>query len=160
MTLVRSFAGADDDGDFARFRCWDGDSDNFFAEEAEIWIRNTGLLYEPGTFNLAFRADGVLVAVASFYRRSWPIPPPADRPAWHLDVMAIHRDRQRAGLSAEVFAGTFEVMREVEPDRVLISGFIHRLNFAAYAACSAVGITLWTPRDEDYVIVIGEVPPA
>jgi len=158
--LVRSFAGADDDADFADFRCWDGDPENFFAEEAQNFIRGA-MLYQPDSYHLAFREDGELVAVSSFYKRSWPIPPPGpERPAWHLDVLAVACDRQRAGLSREVFEGTFEVMREADPDRVLVSGFVHRQNLIAYDACTAVGMTMWTPRDDEYVIVIGEVPPA
>jgi hypothetical protein len=159
MALVRSFAGADNDADFAGFTCWDGDPENFFAEEAQNFIRGA-MLWQFDSFNLAFRENGDLVAVSSFYRRTWPIPPPGpERPAWHLDVAAVSVERQRSGLSREVFTETFAVMREIDPERILVSAFVHRENLAAYGACAAVGITLWTPRDEDYVILIGEVPP-
>ena len=158
MALSRSFAGPDDDGYFAAFRCWDGSDGKPWLEEVENYIRGA-LLRQPDIYVLAFREEGQLVAVSAFYKRTIGLPAldPIDHDAWHLEVVAVGFDRQQEGLSREVLEQTLAVMWEADPERVLIVGVAHRDNRAAFAACSQIGLLKFVQRDEHYWVLVGEL---
>jgi predicted N-acetyltransferase YhbS len=157
--LMRARAGLDDATEFNDFACWDGDPAAVWAHEVENYIR-ARLLWSFENITLAFREEGELVAVSSFYPSTigLPIVDPVEQPSWHLDVLAVRLQRQRAGLAAEVFHQTFAEMRTEDSGRILVTGFVHRENAASFTACERAGITRLIPRDSDYWIVLGEVP--
>lgn len=159
MTLSRSFAGRDDDGDFAAFCCWDGSDGKPWLEEVENYIRGA-LLRQPDMYMLAFREEGQLVAVSAFYKRTIGLPAldPIDHDAWHLEVMAVRLDRQGQGLSREVLDQTLAVMLEADPERVLIVGVAHRDNTPAFAAGAQIGLIKFVQQDEHYWVLVGELP--
>jgi RimJ/RimL family protein N-acetyltransferase len=155
-------AGPDDDAAFAAFRCWDGVTGQPWTEEVENRIRGS-LLRQFTNFTFAFREDGELVAVSSFFPHDIGIPlnQPEDVPSWHLDVMAVRFDLQRAGLSQQVLELTFDAMRAEDRERVVVSAYIHHQNTGAIQAATRAGITAFHPRDDDYWVFVGDVagPP-
>jgi hypothetical protein len=157
--LIRARAGLDDAIEFDAFACWDRDPAAVWAHEVENYIRGR-LLWRFENITLAFREDGELVAVSSFYPSviGLPLVEPVEQPSWHLDVLAIRLERQRAGLAAEIFQQTFAEMRDEDQERILVTGFVHRENRPSFVACERAGLTRLTPRDDDYWIVLGEVP--
>lgn len=159
MALVWTFAGRDDDGEFASFRCWDGDRQKPWVEEVENYVR-AGLLRQPGMYVLAFREEGELVGVSAFYRRTIGLPAldPVDHDAWHLEVVAVRLDRQGESLSRVILEQTLAMMREEDPQRVLVVAVCHRENGAALAACERVGLLPFVQQDEHYWVLVGELP--
>jgi hypothetical protein len=87
-----------------------------------------------------------------------PLVEPIEQPSWHFDVLAIQLQRQRAGLASEIFRQTFEEMQDEDPARILVTGFVHRSNAPSLIACERAGLTPLIPRDDEYWIVLGEVP--
>jgi hypothetical protein len=157
--LIRARAGLDDATEFDAFACWDGDAAAVWAHEVENYIRGR-LLWRFENITLALREEGELAAVSSFYASTigLPLVEPVEQPSWHLDVLAVQLQRQRVGLAAEVFEQTFAEMRTEDQDRILVTGFVHRDNAASFAACERAGLMRLIPRDNDYWIVLGEVP--
>lgn len=160
MALRWEFAErASHDQDFAEFACWDGRSGRPWIEETENYVR--GWVLREATHVLAFRdRAGALLAVAAFDEHAVAVPlvEPVEQPAWLLRVIAIDLEHQRTGLSAQVFAGTFEAMREVDHDRVLVIARAHRRNRASLAACKSVEMLPFRAIDEHYLELLGEVP--
>jgi GNAT superfamily N-acetyltransferase len=157
--LIRARAGLDDALEFASFECWDGDASAPWIHEVQNYIRGH-LLWRFENITLAFRDEGRLVAVASFYPSTigLPLVKPIEQPSWHLDVLAVQRERQRAGLAGAIFEQTFAVMRDEDPERVLVIGFVQRDNIPSFTACERAGLMRLIPRDGDYWIVLGEIP--
>lgn len=157
--VTRARAGLDDAIQFDAFACWDRDPTTVWALEIENYIR-ARLLWRFENITLAFREDGELVAVSSFYPSTigLPLVEPIEQPSWHLDVLAIQLQRQRLGLAAEIFRQTFEEMQAEDPGRILVTGFVQRSNAASLIACGRAGLTPLIPRDDEYWIVLGEVP--
>jgi RimJ/RimL family protein N-acetyltransferase len=160
VSLAWSFATRDRDEDsFARFHCWDGNSDAPWVEEVENYVR--AWLLREAEHALAFRDDGGdFIAVAGFDPRTIfvPIVEPVAHPGWHLQVVAVRLESQRQGLSQEVFSGTFAAMREVDPGRVLYTATAHRENTASLRAAALAGLLPFRRKDEHYVELLGEVP--
>jgi GNAT superfamily N-acetyltransferase len=157
--LIRARAGLDDAIEFDAFSCWDGDPAAVWAHEVENYIRGR-LLWRFDSITLAFREHGELVAVSSFFGSSigLPLVEPVEQPTWHLDVFAVRLDRQRRGFATEVFQQTFAEMRQEDLERILVTGYVHRDNDLSFIACERAGLTRLIPRDDDYWIVLGEVP--
>jgi hypothetical protein len=160
VALTWSFARPEDDGDdFARFACWDGAPSTAWVAEVENYIRVWALRHAK--YVVAFRNElGELVAVAAFDDRviGVPLVNPVDHAGWHLLVIAIRLEDQRSGLSREVFDGVFAAMREVDPDRILYTAYVHRANRASFEACKRVDLLPLHLKDEHYWVLLGEVP--
>lgn len=159
IVIARARAGLDDAIEFDGFGCWDRDPLTVWAHEVENYIRGR-LLWRFENVTLAFREEGQLIAVSSFYPTTigLPLVEPIEHPSWQLDVLAVQLHRQRAGLAAEIFRQTFEEMRHEDPERVLVAGFVHRSNGPSFDVCARAGLTPLVPRDDHYWIVLGEVP--
>ncbi len=159
MALHASFADADATDEFNRFRCWDGDPDTPWIEEAENYVRVSVL--GDAEFVLAIRDDQEhLVAVAAFDYRiiEVPIVRPQQHAGWHLQVVALDLELQGMRLSGEVFQLVFDAMTQVDADRVLVTAHVHIKHAASLAACQRVGLTVLKPLDEHYDVLLGEVP--
>lgn len=158
MPLTREYATPLSEGELDSFCCWDGAPNTPWAEEAENFVRAWML----GTVEhiLLFRDQDALIAVSAFDRRKIEVPLVAPRanPGWHLQVVAVTLDRQGHGLFDDVILGTFAEMRQLDPERVLITGSVHRENQRSFQACARHGIDYFLPRDDHYVVVLGEVP--
>jgi hypothetical protein len=157
--LTRARAGLANAPEFAAFKCWDRDPAKVWAREVENYVRGR-LLWRPDNTTLAFREQGHLVAVSSYYPSTigLPLVEPVEQPSWHLDVLAIQLQRQRARLADEILHQTFDEMRDEDPERILVTGFVHNDNTPSLRACARVGLTRLIPRDDYYWIVLGEVP--
>jgi len=159
MVFLRSWAGLADDDEFALFRCQpSGAASPPWTEEAENYIR-ARLLRRQGSRVLAFREDGHLIAVSSFYPSEVGIPvvSPVVHPAWHLEVLAVTHSRQRTGFGLQVLDQTLVAMRETDPTRVLVVARAHVNNRASLALCARRDITPFV-REGDYWKLLGEVP--
>ncbi|MGI8413461.1 MAG: hypothetical protein ACR2QA_13465 [Solirubrobacteraceae bacterium] len=158
LDLTRSIATLADDADFAAFCCC-GDNDPAWIEEVEDYVRGSVLRRVEHT--LAFRdGQGDLIAVSAFAERviRVPIVDPVAHEGWHLQVVAISLEHQRQRLSKQIFEQTFAAMREIDASRVYVTANVHREHRSSRKACSEVGIDLWTPLDDHYVVLLGEVP--
>jgi hypothetical protein len=142
------------------FRCWSGDPDAHWAREVEENVRVIALRYSEHC--LAFREEegGDLVAFSAFGRREVHIPllGGAPEPCWHMDVAAVSLDRQRAGLSQEVFDGTFAAMRELDSDLTFVTAWVHERNDASIKACAAVGLDFYYMAHGPYACLLKEMP--
>jgi RimJ/RimL family protein N-acetyltransferase len=146
-----------DDAEFARFQCWDGNAATPWVELAEEYARVWALRISDHV--LAFRDDdGELIAVSAFSRGAIDIPfiGGAEHPAWYIEVVAIAVDHQRQGLSQDVFVGTFEIMQELDPTRILVTGKVHKDHSASRKACAAVGMHGLFEENDGYWIVLGD----
>ena len=152
--------GERDQDSLARFCCWNSDPEYWRTLEVENHIR--GFVLSNSENVVLFEDEGELLAVSAFGRTTIGIPlvDPRHQPCWHVDLVAVTLDRQSQGLSREVFAGTFERMRELDPQCFLITGLIHENNLASLNAAQKVGIMPFTPAGDGYWRVLGEVPPA
>jgi RimJ/RimL family protein N-acetyltransferase len=161
VALRRSFATRVQDADeFARFACCPSGGPPWIRE-AEDYVRVSVLSH--ATWVLAFRDDDdALVAVSAFDPRviSIPLNEPVDHLGWHLQVVAVRLDRQRERLSQEVFARTFAAMREIAPERLLVTAHVHREHRASRTAAERAGLELLVPKDDHYWLLLGEVVPA
>jgi hypothetical protein len=157
--LIRARAGLDDANEFDAFQCWNRDPATVWAHEVENYIRGR-LLWHFENITLAFREDGELVAVSSFYPSTigLPLVEPVEQPSWHLDVLAVQLERQRAGVAADIFEQTFAEMRDEDPERILVTGFVHRHNGPSLVACERAGLLPLRPLDDNYWVLLGEVP--
>lgn len=154
-----SWAGDPDADEFAQFRCAEIEAADPWVMEAEAYVRSWVLRHARHV--LAHRDEvGALVAVSAFDETVVGIPllSPRDHPGWHLQVVAISHDHQGQRLSADVFSGTFEAMRGLDPDRVFVTANVHNRHLVSQRACAKVGLTPWLQRDEEYWILLGEVP--
>jgi RimJ/RimL family protein N-acetyltransferase len=160
LAFTRSIATqALDVDDLAAFSCCAGDDDPAWIREAENYIRVAALRHAG--FVLAFRDDqGVLAAVSAFDLRDIHIPlnAPAPQPGWHLQVLALGTKYQRKGHSKEIFLQTFDEMRNIASERVLVTAYVHTDHAHSIHACAQVGLTYLQPKDEQYKILLGEVP--
>lgn len=157
--LSWSWAGDADAEEFAAFVCCDRETADPWVIEAENYVR--GWVLGHADHVVAHRNEaGVLVAVTAFDHSviGIPIRNPLDHPGWHLQVVAVSADQQNQGLSSEIVSGTFEAMRSVDRDRVYVTANVHRNNRASLTACDRAGIQLWYQRDDDYLVLLGEVP--
>lgn len=154
-----SWAGEADSQEFAEFECSHGESAPAWVREAELYVRHW--VIREAQYVLAHRDEaGDLVAVSAFDRTTIGLPllAPTDRPGWHLQVVAIALRERGRGTSAEVFANTFSAMRQVDASRVFVTANVHREHAASQRACSNAGLTPWIPKDDEYWILLGEVP--
>lgn len=160
MRLTRSFATREYDEDaFAAFSSWAGRDGEPWIEEADNYVRVSVLRHAAHV--LAFRdAARDLVAVSAFDERTIAVPlaAPVDHPGWHLQVVAIRVEDQRKGLSQLIFQETFAAMRELDPERVLVTAHAHKDHFASISACRQAGIEAFYMKDDDYWMLLGEVP--
>lgn len=160
MPLAVAFATFADDAEFAAFCCWDGDDATPWAEEAENYVRGWALQHAEHV--LAFRDNGgSLVAVSAFDRRviAVPLVAPQDHPGWHLQVVAVDIDHQGRGVFGDVMSATYDAMRSLDPDRVLVTAHVHRDNEHSLKACRRHGLLPFVGLDEHYLVLLGEVPP-
>lgn len=159
MALTRFAAGHyDDAAQFAQFECWDGDPAAPWAAEAQNFIR--GFVLERADTSVFKWCDaGQLVAVTAFRSTvvGLPVLNPEDHVAWHLEVIGIAVTHQGHGLSQQVLEETIDVMRERDPDRVLVTANVHHQNAPSIAALASVGITPLAPLDEHYWLFLGEI---
>lgn len=110
---------------------------------------------------LGFRADdGRLAAVAAFDRRTIALPFPGLEAVsgWHLQVVAVRADLQNQHLADEVFAAVFAHMKHIDPARTLLTANVHRDNEPSRRACARHGVTYLRPLDDDYNVLLGDVP--
>ena len=160
MPFERSIATqALDFEDLAAFSCCRGTDDPPWIKEAEHYIRVAALRHAG--FVLAFRdAQGVLAAVSAFDLRDIHIPmsAPAPQPGWHLQVLALATAYQGKGRSTEVFMQTFEEMKAIAGERVLVTANVHNQHAASIAAAARAGLTYLVPKDEHYTVLLGEIP--
>ena len=160
MAFKRSIATqALDVDDLAAFSCCTGADDPPWIREAENYIRVAALRHAG--FVLAFRDDhGVLAAVSAFDLRDIHIPmsAPAPQPGWHLQVLALATGYQGKGHSADIFMQTFDEMRAIASERVLVTANVHNQHAVSIAAAARVGLTYLLPKDEQYTVLLGEVP--
>jgi hypothetical protein len=49
-------------------------------------------------------------------------------------------------------------MRQIDAERVLLTANVHRNHTISRRACARVGLNPWTPLDEHYWVLLGEVP--
>jgi RimJ/RimL family protein N-acetyltransferase len=157
--LHRCFADANQDRDeFAAFSCWDGDPGAVWAEEAENYVR--GWVLGQALHTLAFREeDGALLAVSAFDPRVIAVPllEPIEQPAWHLQCVAVRLEDQGRGLSEAIFRQTLSAMREMDPDRILVTANVHKRNLASLRACEKAGFSVFRSHGHSYVELLGEV---
>lgn len=150
-----------DDADLDGFRCWNGDPDVPWVQEVENYVRRHVLHDVP--YVLAGRSGrDNLEAVAGFDRRviAVPLADPVDQPGWHLQVIAIELASQGKGLFDETMRATFDIMRAVDPGRVLVTAHVHRENEASLKACARWELDVFQPLDEHYWVLLGEVTEA
>ena len=143
----------------ARFCCWNGDPEYWWALEVENHVR--GFVLSNSENVVLFEDGGELLAVSAFGRTTIGIPllEPRSQPCWHLDLIAVALSRQSQGLSKDVYAGTFDSMRNLDPQRFLITGLIHEDHSASLKAAQKVGLEPFIPVGDGYWRVLGEVPP-
>lgn len=159
MPWERSFAThAADADDFATFRCCDRDTTTPWIAEVEDYVRVSALRHAIHIVAFRDEARG-LVAVSAFDPVTIELPrcSPIETPGWKLQVVAICLQHQAQGRSEEVFQQTYDAMREVNPDRALVTARVHREHQASRAAAERAGLTLLMTGD-DYHTVLGEVP--
>jgi RimJ/RimL family protein N-acetyltransferase len=161
--LVWSWADSTNDGEFSDFVCCEGPDAEPWVQQAELYVR-AWVLREALPLVLTHRnEDGELVGVSAFERTVVGLPPatpedPVDHAGWHLLVVAVALDHRGSGLSQEVFAGTFEAMRQRDPDRYLVTANVHHQHHVSLRACANAGLTLWRPLDRDYWTLAGTLP--
>jgi hypothetical protein len=156
--LTWSLATDADADEFAQFACCQGAREPWILE-VENYVR--GWVLRRAQYVLAHRNEaGTLLAVSAFDETVIGIPlvSPLDHPGWHLQVVAISLDHQNQGLSQEIFASTFNAMRQLDVDRVFVTANVHREHVMSHRACARVGLTPWIPLDDAYWILLGEVP--
>lgn len=141
------------------FRCWDGDPDSHWAKEVEEYVRVNALRYSEHC--LAFREEESreLAAFTAFGRREVHIPllDGAREPCWHMDVAAVSLDRQQAGLSRELFEGTFAAMRELDSGLMFVTAWVHESNEASIKACAGVGLDFYYMAHGPYACLLKEM---
>jgi RimJ/RimL family protein N-acetyltransferase len=159
--VQRSFATRADDADFAGFECC-GDDAAPWALETENYVRSSVLGHAEHV--LALRdEEGALVAVSAFDRKRIEVPravDPLDLKGWQLQVVAVHRESQRNGLCAAVFANTFDAMRDLDPGRGVVQANVHKDNSPSIKACRNAGLFELMPLEPEgeYWILLGRVP--
>jgi hypothetical protein len=159
VTLASSFATAADRDELAQFVCWDGNPYEPWVEEAQNFVR--AWMLSRTQHCLMTRGEARrLIAVAAFDPRviGLPLVRPIDHNAWHIQVLAVSLPFQAHGLAASIFDQVFAAMRQLDPDRVLVTANVHRDNHHSLSACSKVGITPLVPVEEAYWLLLGEVP--
>jgi len=157
--LTWSWATDDDADEFAQFVCSQGAAAPPWEREAEAYVR--AWVFRHAQYVLAHRnEDGALIGVSAFDETVIGVPllSPLDHPGWHLQVVAISLDHQNQGHSHEVFDGTFEAMRQRDADRVFLTANVHRQHGVSQHACEKAGLTPWIPLDDEYWILLGELP--
>lgn len=154
-----SWADATDADELAQFACTPPDAPEPWVAEAEAYVRGWALRHAEHVVSHRDEA-GTLVAVSAFDETVVGIPlrSPLDHPGWHLQVVAINREHQNQRLSPDVFAGTFEAMRDLDPNRVFVTANVHRNHVVSQRACAGAGLLPWFLRDQDYWVLLGEVP--
>jgi RimJ/RimL family protein N-acetyltransferase len=161
LRLHRSFATRVlDTSEFAHFSCCPNPGEPW-VREAEDYVR--GFVLGHATWVLAFRDEqNELVAVSAFDPRiiEVPLAQPVAHEGWHLQVVAIALQHQAQGLSRMVFEQTFEAMRDIAGHRVLVTANVHRAHTASRRAAARVGLLTLLPLDDDYLILLGQVPPS
>lgn len=150
---------ASDDADrnlLARFCCWDGDRTTWWIREVQNHTR--AWLMDYSEHIILFTENGALIAVSAFSATTIAIPlvDPIDQPAWFLDLVAVSLHRQGNGLSSEVYQRMFSVMRDRDPERILVTGLVHEQNTASLRAARKVGIDPFIPVGDGYLRVLGE----
>lgn len=158
--MERSFATRADDAEFAGFCCCDGEAPPWRVE-VENYVR--GHVLGRATHSLAFREKSELIAVAAFDPKTIELARAVDplrMRGWKLQVVAVARERQRQGLSGDVFAQTFEAMREQDPTRGVVQADVHVDNDASLAACERAGLVrvMPIPPEHSYWLLMGKVP--
>lgn len=146
---------------FDSFACWDGDPDKPWVEEVENYVRIHVLKDCPHTLAF-FDEDEQLIAVSAFRPSQVLIPRLVgqSRPSWHLVVAAVSLEHQGRGCSAQVFDESFDTMRGLDGDRLLVTGYVHQDNLASLKACAKAGLDPFEPKGGGYIVVLGEVPAA
>lgn len=159
MDFERSIATyALDVDDLASFSCC-GEDPSPWELEAENYIRAFALRH--AAFVLAFRdKSGRLAAVSAFDPREIHVPlnAPTPEPGWHIQVLALSKGLHNAGHSREIFTQTFDAMRTIAPERVLVTAHAHKEHAISLTACGRVGLTPLVPLDAHYWVLLGEVP--
>lgn len=162
MTLVWTRADASRDAaDFESFNCWNGNAGVPWVEEVENYVR--WWVLDDAQYVVAGRDDGGrLAAVAAFDERviAVPLVAPIDHPGWHLQVVAIRLDLQASRLFDEVIETTFRIMRSIDPERILVTARVHGANRESLRACARHDLDPFVGLNDDYVDLLGEVPPA
>lgn len=125
-------------------------------EEVENHIR--GWLLSQSDFTLLFLDQDAVVAVSGFSRRQVFLGTDLVQ-GWILDVIAIDLHRQGQGLASDVYAGTFDAMKQADPDRVVVSARIHTQNLASRSAAIRAGIHALRPISAEYWEFLGTTPP-
>jgi RimJ/RimL family protein N-acetyltransferase len=155
--LIWSWATDDDAEEFEQFYCT-GANAQPWEQETENYVRFWVL--RRARYVLCHRDESsALIAVSAFDENliAMPVISPLDHPGWHLQVVAITVGHQNQGLSQEVFKGTFDAMKHVDPDRVFVTANVHQDHAFSRRACEKVGLSPWIRLDDAYWILLGEV---
>lgn len=156
------------------FSCWDGDEDEYWAHEAEYFIRQRAIAETYRT--LVFRDhDGLVAAVSAFDKRGVRPNEAAKfvHDGWLLQVVGVRRDLQGGRVESDVascpgtmrvseyvFRKTFERMRELDPTREVVTARVHEENRRSIEAARRVGLERTVREDADYWRMLGKADPA
>jgi hypothetical protein len=143
----------------AAFRCWDGDPNTPWVKEVEEYVRVKALHYSQNCRAFREKEGGEVVAFSAFGRREVHIPllGGTPEPCWHMDVAAVSLDRQRDGLSHEVFESTFATMRELDSGLAFVTAWVHKDNVASVKACAAVDLDYYYMAQSSYACLLKEL---
>ena len=156
--LTWSWATAADAEEFENFACC-GERREPWVLEAETYVRYWVL--RQAQYVLTHRDEhGSLVAVSAFDEAviGLPLQSPTDHAGWHIQVVAVGVEYQNQGHSAQVFASTFDAMRQLDPERVFVTANVHQDHVISNRTCARAGLTRWIPLDAVYWTLLGDVP--
>ena len=158
MELQVESATEDDKGELAGFSCSTESPSEPWAQEAENFIR--GWVVNHSEKVLLFRTmDAQIAAVTAFSSRQVEVPilEPQTHAGWHLDVVGVATELQGAGIGRLVIGSTFDEMRSVKPERVLVTATVHKENAAAMRCAASVGLTPLIAKDAHYWVLLAEL---